>query len=112
VQVPEFDARSKEFTALNAQVLDISIDSIPSHIAWQKKEIGIVDIPLCSDFFPHGEVSEKFGVLREGAPVPGISERAAFIIDKKGKIAFSKVYELDQLPDIKELMSVLRKLQE
>lgn len=110
--MPELNSRRDQFAALNAQVLDISIDSIPSHIAWQKKEIGIVDIPLCSDFFPHGEVSEKFGVLREGAPVPGISERAAFIIDKKGKIAFSKVYELDQLPDIKELMSVLRKLQE
>jgi alkyl hydroperoxide reductase subunit AhpC len=110
--VPELNSRRDQFAALNAQVLDISIDSIPSHIAWQKKEIGTVDIPLCSDFFPHGEVSEKFGVLREGAPVPGISDRAAFIIDKKGKIAFSKVYELDQLPDIKELMSVLRKLQE
>jgi peroxiredoxin len=57
-------------------------------------------------------VTQKFGVLREGPPVPGISERAAFIVDKSGKIAFSKVYDLDQLPDINELMAALRKLQE
>ncbi len=93
--MPELDARSKEFAALNAQVLDISIDSIPSHVAWRKKEVGPVKIPICADFYPHGEVTRKFGVLREGPPVPGISERAAFIVDKSGKIAFAKVYPID-----------------
>ena len=37
MQVPELDARRKEFEALNAQVLDISVDSIPSHMAWRRK---------------------------------------------------------------------------
>lgn len=108
--MPEFDARSKEFAAFNATVVDISIDSIPSHIAWREKEIGPVNIPLCSDFFPHGEIVQKFGILREGTPVPGISERAAFIVDTSGKIAFAKVYPLDQLPDMDELLKVLREL--
>jgi len=108
--VPELDARSKEFAALNAQVLDISIDSIPSHIEWRKKEVGPVKVPLCSDFYPHAEVTQKFDILREGTPVPGISERAAFIIDKAGKIAFAKVYPIDQLPDIEELLTALRQL--
>jgi alkyl hydroperoxide reductase subunit AhpC len=108
--VPEFDARSKEFAALNATVVDISIDSIPSHIAWREKEIGPVNVPLCADFYPHAEVVQKFGVLREGTPIPGISERAAFIVDQSGKIAFAKVYPLDQLPDMEELLKVLRRL--
>jgi alkyl hydroperoxide reductase subunit AhpC len=98
VQVPEFDARSREFAALNAHVVDISVDSIPSHVAWRQKEIGPVNIPLCADFYPHGEVTQKFSILREGTPVPGISERAAFIVDKSGKVAFAKVYPIDQLP--------------
>jgi alkyl hydroperoxide reductase subunit AhpC len=110
VQVPELDARSPEFAALNAQVLDISVDSIPSHVAWRQKEVGPVKIPLCADFYPHAEVTRKFGILREGPPVAGISERAAFIVDKDGKIAFAKVYGISQLPDIDELLQALRGL--
>ena len=110
MQVPEFDARSKEFAALNAQVLDISVDSISSHVAWREREVGSVKIPLCSDFYPHGEVTQKFGILREGTPVPGISERAAFIVDKAGKIVLTRVYPLDQLPNVEELLQTLRDL--
>jgi alkyl hydroperoxide reductase subunit AhpC len=110
MQVPELDAHRKEFEALNAQVLDISVDSIPSHIAWRRDEVGPVEVPLCSDFYPHAEVTRKFGILREGAPVPGISERAGFVVDKNGKIAFAKVYPIDQLPNIQELLGALRGL--
>jgi alkyl hydroperoxide reductase subunit AhpC len=102
--VPELNAKRDQFAALNAQVLDISVDSIPSHIAWQKKEIGMMEIPLCADFFPHGEVTTKFGIMRDSAPVPGISERAAFIVDRNGRIAFAKVYPLDQTPNMEELL--------
>jgi alkyl hydroperoxide reductase subunit AhpC len=108
--VPALDALSQEFAALNAQVLDISVDSVPSHAAWRQEEVGAVKIPLCSDFYPHAEVTQKFGILREGAPVAGISERAAFIVDKGGKIAFAKVYAISQLPDIDELLQALRAL--
>jgi alkyl hydroperoxide reductase subunit AhpC len=66
---------------------------------------------MCADFYPHGEVTRAFGVLREGPPVPGIAQRAVFIVDKSGKIAFAKVYPLDRLPDMPELLAELRKLQ-
>ena len=108
--MPELDARKKEFAALNAQVLDISVDSIPSHIAWRQQEVGPVEVPLCSDFYPHAEVTRKFGVLREGPPVAGISERAVFIVDKVGRVAFAKVYPIDQLPEIEELLRALQQL--
>lgn len=108
--MPELNAKQAEFAALNAQVLDISVDSIPSHIAWQKKEIGTMSLPMCADFYPHGAVTQAFGILREGTPVPGISERAVFIIDKNGKIAFAKVYPLDQMPHFEELLREVKKL--
>jgi alkyl hydroperoxide reductase subunit AhpC len=106
--VPELDARRKEFAALNAQVLDISVDSIISHRAWREREIGPVLLPLCADFYPHAGVTRKFGILREGPPVPGISERAAFILDSSGKIAFAKIYPLDQLVNVDEILNALR----
>ena len=108
--MPALDSFREKFAALNAQVLDISVDSITSHIAWQKKDIGTIHIPMCADFYPHGEVTQTFGILRDEAPVPGICERAAFIVDKQGKIAFARVYPLDQMPDIEELLRELAKL--
>jgi len=50
-------------------------------------------ITLCCDFWPHGEVSRSYGVFREEGPYAGASERAIFVVDRSGKIVFSKVYE-------------------
>jgi alkyl hydroperoxide reductase subunit AhpC len=109
-QLPILDSLESRFKAAGGQLLDISVDSIESHLAWQRKEIGMMRFPLCSDFYPHGEVTRQFGILRDEPPVPGISERAAFIVDKGGVIQFAKVYPIDQLPDIEGLLLELRKI--
>jgi peroxiredoxin len=70
----------------------------------------MMHLPMCADFYPHGEVTQKFGILRDSAPVPGICERAVFVVDKQGKIAFAKTYPLDQLPNLEEVMEALRKI--
>jgi len=79
-------------------------------MAWQKYDIGKIHLPMCSDFYPHGAVARSFGILRESPPLAGICERAAFIVDKQGKIVFAEVYPLDQVPDNEELLEVLKKL--
>ena len=108
--MPALDSYREKFAALNAQVLDISADSLTSHVAWQGEEIGSINFPMCADFFPHAEVTSKFGILREGTPVAGIPERAAFIVDKAGRIVFAKIYPLDDLPKMGELLEELRKI--
>ena len=105
--MPALDAARDKFAALDVQVLDISIDTVFSHKAWQKFEIGDIHIPMCSDFYPHGQVTEAFGIMRQGPPLAGISERAVFIVDKAGKIAFAKVYPLDQSPKAEELLEAV-----
>jgi peroxiredoxin len=112
VQVPAFNDYLDRFAALNAQVLGISIDSLPCHVAWQKRDIGMMRYPLLSDLYPHGAVAEQFGILRQGAPIPGINERAVFVIDKQGRIAFTKIYPLDQTPDNAELLQFLEGMRE
>ncbi|HEX9763783.1 MAG TPA: redoxin domain-containing protein, partial [Candidatus Acidoferrales bacterium] len=77
--------------------------------AWQKS-LGGLTYPLASDFYPHGKVAEAYGVLRTGPPIPGISDRAVFIIDKEGRVAFAKTYELSVIPDNAELFEALDKL--
>jgi len=99
-----------KFAAHNAQVVGISTDSIYSHLAWQEKSIGWQEYPLASDYWPHGGVAEQYGIMRLGDPLPGINERAVFIVDKQGKIAFARLYELGQEPDYDEIVAELGKL--
>ena len=66
--------------------------------------------PMCADFYPHGKVSQMFGVFCDTPPFPGISERAVFIVDKAGKIAFARIYPLDQAPNNEELLEALKKI--
>jgi alkyl hydroperoxide reductase subunit AhpC len=97
------------FAEHNAQVVGISPDSIYSHLAWQEKSIGWQEYPLASDYWPHAGVAQQYGILRLGEPLPGINDRAVFIVDKNGKIAFSKTYELSQEPDYDELLTEVAK---
>jgi len=50
---------------------------------------------LLSDFWPHGDVAQKFGVLRS----EGYSERALFIIDRSGSIRYVDVHDIALQPD-------------
>ena len=108
--MPGYNAELERFAGYDAQVVGVSVDPIYSHIAWQKKEIGVLNFPLASDFYPHAEVARKFGTLREGDPVPGISDRAIFIVGKDGTIKFAQTYPLDQVPDNQELFAALEEL--
>jgi len=98
------------FAEQNAQVLGISNDSIYCHLAWQENSIGWQEYPMASDYWPHGNTARQYGVLREGDPLPGICDRAVFIVDKQGQIAYSRVYELGQEPDNEDALEALRKL--
>lgn len=105
-----YNAELDRFAGFDTQVVGVSVDSIPSNIAWQKREIGWLKYPLGSDFYPHGDVATKFGILREGPPIPGINERAVFIVGKNGKILHAKLYPLDRTPDIEEVFTALGKV--
>lgn len=90
---------------MNAQVLGISVDHVPCLKAWAESLGGIL-YPLLSDFWPHGKVAEKYGVLRED----GRSERALFIIDKEGIIRYIDIHDIDDQPDNRILFEELRKI--
>ncbi len=62
---------------------------------------------MLSDFEPKGEVARRFGAYRQS---DGISERAIFIVDKEGKVAFKDIHDISDQPDNEELLAVLRKL--
>lgn len=81
------------------------MDSKHTLKAWAEN-LGGITYPLLADFYPHGQVSEMYDVMRS----EGHSERAIYIIDDQGIIRFAKVYPLDEQPDNEELFAALELL--
>ena len=106
-QMAEYQSERDRFTAASAEVVGICVDSIMNTTEWER-EIGPFDYPLCSDFWPHGEVSRSYGVFRDEEPLAGASQRAVFVIDRGAKIRFGKVYDMQQVPPIAETLVALR----
>lgn len=92
----------KEFETLDAEVLGVSVDSVWSHKAFAEK-MGI-KYSLLADFHPRGAMSEKYGMYLADK---GISGRAIAIVNKAGKIAWFKNYDIPVVPDLKEVAAAL-----
>ena len=104
-QWPGYNVLRAMFEARNAVMLGITVDNIPTLFAWTT-EMGGVWFPVLSDFWPHGEVARKYGVLRSN----GVSERALFVIDRKGIIRYIDVHDINERPKMETLMAELDKL--
>ena len=104
--MPAYEADLERFEGYDAQVLGISVDSVPCNTAWAKS-LGGLTYDLLSDFEPKGEVARLFGAYRQK---DGISERAIFVVDKEGKIAFKDIHDISDQPDNEEVLEALRKL--
>jgi len=104
-QIPQYREDLEKFNGLNPQVLAISVDSVPAHKAWTQ-QMGGIPYPVLADFYPHGDVAKKYGVLKE----QGFSERALFIVDKQGKVRFAQVHDLKMQPDNNVVINELKKL--
>jgi mycoredoxin-dependent peroxiredoxin len=95
----------RSFEQLDAEVLGVSVDSVWSHKAYADK-MGI-HYSLLADFNPRGAMAEKYGVyLAE----KGITGRAIVIVNKQGKIAWIKSYDIPVVPELKEVSDALQQV--
>src|SRR5664279_2150931 len=104
--------------ANNAEIISITVDSIMNSTAWER-EIGPFDFPMCSDFWPHGEVCERYGVLRTAHSMSdaglneknddsvGASERSLVVVDRSGKIVFRKTYASGHRAPVEDVLAIL-----
>lgn len=81
------------------------MDSVDSNAAWVKS-LGVENIPVMSDYWPHGQVAQAYGVLRE----QGMTERAIFIVDKQGIIRYIDIHDFNEQPNNEVLFEVLEGL--
>ena len=105
--MPGYEAEMADFERYDAQVVGISVDSIPSHVAFAKSLGGIQKYTLLADFHPRGEVSKRYGVFKEDK---GHCERAVFVVDKKGVVRYIDVHAIGEAPENAQILEVLREL--
>jgi peroxiredoxin (alkyl hydroperoxide reductase subunit C) len=108
-QWPGYNIVKGLFDRHDAILLGITVDNIPTLYAWTKQmsEKGLW-FPVLSDFHPHGAVASRYGVLRSS----GESERALFIIDKKGVIRYIDIHDINKRPRLDDLAKALQDLQD
>jgi len=108
-QLVEYQAEREEFRRRHIELATISVDSIMNTTVWER-EIGPLEYALCSDFWPHGEVSRTYGVFHKEGPHAGTSQRAIFVVERSGRVVFSKVYDWRGSPPTAETLEALRGL--
>ncbi len=106
-QMQMLDENYERFASLNVMPVGLSVDALPSKEAWAK-ELGLRNLRILADFWPHGGVARQLAVFREQN---GFSERANIILDPNGRTIFKKIYEIPQLPDLDEIFTFIEKYQ-
>ena len=105
-QWPGYNLAQDMFRKGDAVLLGITVDNIPTLRAWTA-EMGQLWFHVLSDFWPHGAVAEKYGVLRSD----GLAERALVFIDKQGIIRAIVVMDINKKPNLQTCSSGLKKLE-
>jgi alkyl hydroperoxide reductase subunit AhpC len=109
-QWPEYIRAKEMFDKNDTILLGITVDNIPTLNAWIQNICSINSdlwFPVFSDFYPHGAIAKKYGVLRS----EGFTERALFLIDKKGIIRFIDIHDINKKPPLSMLKKALEDLQ-
>ncbi len=104
-QWPGYNIAKEMFDKNDAVLLGVTVDNLPTLYAWTR-QMGNLWFPVLSDFWPHGVVADKYGVLRSS----GVSERALFFIDKNGVIQDIQVSDINKRPDLAQCNTTLKKM--
>ena len=86
--------------------MGILCDSVYTLKAWADS-LGGVQYPLCSDYWPHGKVSQAYGVFNEEVGRP---ERTIIVVDAQGICRYIDVHQLREVPDEEEIADEVNKL--
>jgi peroxiredoxin len=94
-----------EVDADDVELLTVSVDSVFTHRAWADAER--FEFGLLSDFWPHGDVAARYGVLDDER---GVAIRGTFVIDKDGVVRWKVVNPIPQARDIADYQKALASL--
>jgi peroxiredoxin len=96
-----------EFRSRGADLLGVSVDGVWCHQAYAQARN--LHFALLSDFEPKGAVARAYGAYREAE---GVCERALFVIDENGAIAWSYCSPIAVNPGADGILDALDRMQE
>jgi peroxiredoxin (alkyl hydroperoxide reductase subunit C) len=107
-----FAKKHDEFTAMNTELLGLSIDSTHSHIAWMlniKEKFGVeIRFPIIADL--NMAVAQAYGMIQPGASDTA-AVRATFLIDPEGVLRAMVYYPMNAGRSVDEIHRLLVALQ-
>jgi peroxiredoxin len=89
----------------DVQVVTISVDSSYTHKIFSEREG--YDFPLLADFWPHGEIAQRYGSFD---PERGIALRGTFLVDREGIVRWSLVNPIGEARDFTGYHATLAEL--
>src|SRR5258707_15027934 len=104
-QVTLYNEVLPEFHKHKAELLGVSVDGVWCHAAFARDRR--LHIPLLADFEPKGEVPRKYRAYRA---TEGVCERALFVLDRQGVIAWSYCSPIAVNPGAAGILDALEKL--
>lgn len=105
-EIKAFSQHAGDFSAEDAGILGVSVDSVDSHKRWvESGELGQVNFPLISD---EGKtMTNDYGVMKDDEQV---ALRGTFIIDPKGMVRYMLVSDNDVGRSVTETIRVIKAL--
>lgn len=103
-QMQALEDNYQKFEENNTVPLGISVDPVASKRAWAE-DMGLENLRLLSDFWPHGDFADKLGIFIKKN---GVSGRVNILVDENGKILWAKEYDIPELPDIEEVLEAVK----
>jgi peroxiredoxin len=80
-EVCEIRDNFASLASADAKVVIITAHAIPTNAKWASENN--VEFPVLSDFWPHGETSQAYGVFNDTL---GVAIRATFVLDEEGVV--------------------------
>ncbi|WP_022962753.1 peroxiredoxin [Halopseudomonas pelagia] len=107
-----FAQAAPKFTAMNCELLGLSIDSLFSHLAWMrniKEKFGVeIPFPIIEDISM--KVASAYGMVHPGA-ADTQAVRATFFIDPEGILRAMVYYPMSNGRSVDEFLRLLEALQ-
>jgi peroxiredoxin len=105
-QMKALERSMDRFERAGVVPVGISVDAWPSKQAWAK-EMGLRRLRILADFHPKGAVAKKLGLYISDK---GIDARANVLLDEEGRVVWVKVYDIPELPDLKEVFAAIKRV--
>ncbi len=107
-----FAGIADELATMNAQLLGLSVDSVPAHLAWVRairEKMGVdIPFPIIADL--EMKVAKRYGMIQPGMSTTACV-RAVFVIDDKGVLRAMIYYPLTTGRSMPEILRLVKALQ-